>query len=190
MSGRGILACCGSVAMAVVLGGCVMSIEPVVAGPDATFDARLVGEWEEVGGSDRAVVTRGTGDTYLIDYTDGETGRFEGRLGRLGDRWILDVSPAPRDGEVSEPYKEMLIPAHMIFAIDIATDTVRMAGIVGDSLVAALRTGRLRLAHARIGDRLVLQGTTAELRAALGPLLARPGMVEPPSAFRRARRAP
>ena len=71
----------------VVLTGCVLSIDPIVPETEATFDPRLLGAWEEVSGSDRAVVSRAAQNTYAIEYTsDGKVGRFEARLGRLGER--------------------------------------------------------------------------------------------------------
>ena len=191
MKGRQGSMCCALLGLLLTVGGCTMSIEPVVAESDAIADARLVGTWHEVGGEDRAVVARGSGNGYTITFTDdGETGRFEARLGRLGQRTVLDVLPAPERSEVPPQYREMLVPAHMLVLIDVAADSVGIASIESDSLGAALRSGSVRLTTTRVGDRLVLHGTTAELRAALAPYVARAGTVEQPTIFRRAPRSP
>ena len=100
--------------LAVVLSGCVLSVDPVISESGATFDPRLLGMWEEVSGSDRAVVSRAAENTYAIEYTsDGKVGRFEARLGRLGDRLVLDVWPAPRDKDLPQPYAGLLVAGHL-----------------------------------------------------------------------------
>ena len=43
--------------LGLLLGGCVLSLDPVVPESGAAFDPRLLGAWEEVSGSDRAVVS-------------------------------------------------------------------------------------------------------------------------------------
>jgi len=83
--------------------------------------------------------------------------------------------------------------------LDASEDEIRVALIDGDSLAAAIRAGEVRLAaHARYSvfctrmcepTELILDGTTEELRAALGPYLERAGSLEPPNVFLRAPRA-
>jgi hypothetical protein len=171
---------------AIVLSGCVVSIDPVVPESGATFDARLLGRWEEVSGSDLAVVSRAGDKAYRIEYTsDGKPGRFDARLGRLGDRMVLDVWPAPRDGELPRPYSGAFVAAHLLLALDVGQNEVRMATIEPDSLLASLRDGRLRLVHSRSNDQLLLHGTTEEIRAALGPYLVRAATLTAPTVWRR-----
>ena len=61
-----------------------------------------------------------------------------------------------------------------------------MAALEPDSLLRALYSGRVRLAHQRSQDRLILYGTTDQLRAALAPYLGRAGALSAPDAWRRA----
>jgi hypothetical protein len=75
---------CGALWLAVMMSGCVLSIDPVIPESGALLDERLIGNWEQASGGDLAVVSRGTGGTYLIEYTsDGRVSWFEARLGRL-----------------------------------------------------------------------------------------------------------
>jgi hypothetical protein len=197
MTGRHLRMRCGLLGLAIVLGGCVYSVESVITDSGATFDQRLLGAWEEVGGSDRAVVTRSARNGYAIGYASGDTVRYEARLGRLGDRLILDVSVPPEDGSLMQS-GEPPIAWHLAFALDVREDEIRVALIDGDSLTAAIRAGRVRLAaHGRAAfcpgkcapAELILDSTTEDLRTALGPYLASAGALEPPSVFRRAPRA-
>ena len=166
--------------------GCVVSTETVVPEADATFDERLLGAWAEVKGSDTAVVARGAGTAYTISYTteDG-TGRFAARLGRLGDRVVLDAWPTPKERELPGAYTATLVAAHVVVAVDVSGDSLRIALLEADSLRKALEAGSTRLPWTIERNRVVLRGTTAELRAALGPWVARPGAFDKGSTFRR-----
>ena len=173
-------------ALAAGASGCVVSTEAVVAEGDATFDERLLGAWAEVGGKDTAVLSRGAGSEYSIAYTteDG-TGRFGARLGRLGDRVVLDAWPAPKERELPGSYAATLVAAHVVVAVDVAGDSLRVALLEADSLRKALEAGRIRLPWTIERNRLVLRGTTAELRAVLGPWVARPEVFDKAGTFRR-----
>lgn len=185
---------CVVLGLAISLGGCVYSLESVITGSTAAFDTRLLGVWEEVGGTDGAVVTRFSQNGYAIEYMTNDTVRvYEARLGRLGDLMILDVLVPPHD-ELAKPPGETPIARHLAFVLDIGENEMRVALIDADSLVAAIRAGRIQLdAHARVAScprcsasDLILEGTTQELRSALGPYLASPRALEPPTIFRRA----
>jgi hypothetical protein len=162
------------------LSACVISVEPFITESGATFDARLVGHWTLDDGSDSAVVTRGAGNDYRISYTTGRdsmarTGRFDGRLGLLGNRTVLDVWPAPADGEIPEPYSDAMIPGHQLLGVDIHGDEVRLTLLDADTLRAALEAGTVRLASTYTKNQLVLRGSTAELQRSLADYLSRPG---------------
>jgi len=169
-----------------VLTGCVVSVDAVVPSSAATFDARLVGRWAEVDGKDRAVVTRDS-NGYAISYTDGDgkVGRYEAHLGRLGKQLVLDVTPASRNSDAGVPEGAMLIRGHVLFAIGIAADSVRVALLKTDSLRAALKGGTVRMAYGSDHDQLILTDPTTALRGALTAYLARPGVLDDPSTFRR-----
>jgi len=172
---------------AIVLTGCVLSIDAVVSESDANFDARLLGAWEEVSGFHRAVVSRASESTYAIEYTsDGKVTRLEARLGSLDGRSVLDVWPTPRDGDLPEGYAGLMVAGHLLFLIDVSTNEISIAMLEPDSLLAGLRTEQPRLGYRRSEDQLVLYGTTEELRAALGPYLAKPGALVEPDVWRRA----
>jgi hypothetical protein len=170
----------------VALASCVVSIDAIVPESDAIFDPRLVGTWEEVSGSDRAVISLASDHTYAIKYTSrGERSSFEARLGSLGGRSVLDVWPTPRDGELPESYAGMMVGGHVLLVLDVGSDEVRVAALEQDPLLSWLRTEQPRLAHRRHGDQLILHGTTHELRAALGAHLADPGALTEPTLWRR-----
>jgi hypothetical protein len=174
--------------LVVVLSGCVLSVDPVISESGATFDPRLLGTWEEVSGSDHAVVSRAAENTYTIEYTsDRKVSRFGARLGRLGEHLVLDVWPATPDSDQLQHYDGLLIPGHVLLTLDVGPDEVRVASLEPDSLLEALRSGQVRLVHERSRERLILHGTTVQLRTALAAYLRRSGVLSAPDAWRRAR---
>lgn len=175
---------------AVLLSGCVVSVDPVLTESEAHFDTSLLGSWEEVGGTDRARISGGSGDTYVIEYSmGGKMGRFEARLGRLGDQRVLDLWPAPDDHDFLEPYNGLLVGGHILLALDTVSEGVRLRMLDPDSLLRALRVGEVPLHHRSREDRLVLHGTTDQLRSSLARYIALPGVLFELSLWRRPGRA-
>jgi hypothetical protein len=174
-------------ACSVLSTGCVLSTDAVVSEGDAIFDPRLLGTWQQVSSPEGAVVLRSGAKGYAIEYTDGrgKTVRLEGRLGRLGKRLVLDVWPTPRETELPEPYRDWLIPGHLLVALDIGDGEVRAAPLEPDSLRPRLRRGEVRLAYVLDHDRAILTGTTSQLRAVLGPYMERPGALTDGDVWRR-----
>ncbi|MGH7689973.1 MAG: DUF4185 domain-containing protein, partial [Gemmatimonadaceae bacterium] len=146
--------------------------------------------WQEESGSDAAVITRGAPNTYVIAYTTSENGsarvgRFNARLGPLGHRTLLDVWPAPAANDLPAPHTDLMVGGHALFDIDVHPDVVHLTMLDVDSLSAALQSGALRLRSTRSRNRLILLGTTAELRTALLGYLSRPGALGDPGTWRR-----
>ena len=178
---RTIAALCG-----LALSACVVSVNPVVAPPDATFDERLLGTWQEVGGTDRAVVSRGAAGSYALAYTiKAETLRLEGRLGRLGDRTVLDVWPVPREHDLATEYAGLFVPAHLAVIVALDERELAISLFQPDSLHASLLASRVRPAPALVERRLVLDGSTSEVRAILAESLVRRGALEKAATYRR-----
>jgi hypothetical protein len=174
-------------ACSVLSAGCVLSTDAVISEADAIFDSRLLGTWQQVSNPDGAVVRRSGPKGYAIEYTDrgGKAVRLEGRLGRLGKRLVLDVWPTPSETELSEPYRDWLIAGHLLLALDIGNGEVRAAPLEPDSLKTRLRSGEVRLAYILDHDRPILNGTTSQVRAVLGPYLERPGALADGDVWRR-----
>ena len=166
--------------------GCVLSPGSVVSPAEATYDPRLLGTW--VNEENRAVIKQSIEETYSVEYTneDGKTGRFEGRLGKLGEHLVFDVRPAPHEVDIPEPYDGVMLPGHLLLILNWKGEEIETRLIEPEPLLAAIRAGEVRVAHERTGDGLVLLGGTKELRAALGKYIARPKALGEPTIWRRA----
>lgn len=187
MTSRTLRTPAAALVLAVALGGCVVSSQPVIAPAEATFDERLLGTWQEVDGPDRAVVTRGDSGTYRILFVNArDTARLAGRLGQLGGRAAMDVWPVPRERELPSAYDSLLLPAHVLVMLDIGAEEVTYAILDPDTLLRALRNAPSRPRHEVASGRVVLHGTTPELHALLGPQVGRPGALSQGERMRRA----
>jgi hypothetical protein len=117
---REVLKLAGALSFAIVLTGCVLSIDPVITDSNSTFDSRLLGEWEQASGSDRAVVSAGEDNSYVIEYTsDKQAGRFQARLGMLEDQQVLDIWPALDEEAQERPEAGLQVAGHLLLAIEI-----------------------------------------------------------------------
>ena len=183
-------------AFSILLTGCVLSVNPIISESDAIFDARLLGTWKEVSGSDQTTISRGISNNYEIEYTsDGKTGKFVGRLGYLGGRMILDVWPKPGAGDLAYPYPDVLITGHLQLILEVSDDEIAVTAIDPDSLLSALQSGRVRLPykHTKEGldniekEEFILTGSSEELRENLAPYLAKYSGLSGPEKWQRAR---
>lgn len=198
-----------ALAATLVLAGCgsVISSAPVVTDAHAEVDSRLIGRWTDDDGVE-VVITRGDGVTYRIEYAPeplpwpsgaeerqrGSPGTFEGRLGRLGGRVVVDVQPV---FDPPEPYYGTLISGHLLFVIEFEGPyRLRLTGLDADSLLGHLESGRLDLAYTArrtepLGgeenslEQLVLHAGTGELRAALETYIREGGVLGEASVLER-----
>ncbi len=179
----------GSVLVALIgLSGCVLSIDPVVSESNSTFDPRLLGKWEQAPGSDRAVVTKGKDNTYLIEYTSIEqSGSFQARLGTLGGRQVLDIWPALSEEDQEKPQAGLLVAGHIIFTIEIDQDEISAAALEPDPLLTGIRAGVVKTPYRQNEHQLILTGTTEELRSVLGPYLSGTEVLGEKSVWKRAK---
>lgn len=179
-----------SLAVLIGLSGCVLSIDPVITESDSTYDSRLLGEWEQASGSDRAVVSEGENNSYVIEYTsDKQAGRFQARLGMLEDRQVLDIWPALDEAAQERPEAGLLVAGHLLLAIEIDRDEISVTALEPDPLLGSIRAGDVKATYRQNEGQLILTDKTEELRSALGPYLSRSGALSEASVWRRAKDA-
>jgi hypothetical protein len=177
----------GAVALLViVLSNCVVSVNPVISEFDAIFDLSLLGNWEEVSGSDCAKISRAVDDTYAIEYTSNEKiSSFEARLGRLGEFLVLDVWPGTPSADQTQLYDALMIPGHALLTVEVSQDEIRVAWLEPDWLLRAIRSRQVQLIHRLSKEQLTLQGSTEQLRTEFLKYLGRSGVLSAPVTWRR-----
>ena len=174
---------------AVGLMGCgIASVSPIVADADAAYDSRLLGTWVHRNGKDSAAISAGTANTYNVVFTDEDrkTGRFSGRLGRLGPYRVLDLQPQDPIPEASDTYKSLILLAHAIVVVDSIGDVVAIRLLQPDSLRAYLKAQPQSVPHTIIGSSILLTSSSSEeVRRFLTSFVGRPGALGEREVFRR-----
>jgi hypothetical protein len=188
------------VLLAPMLGACanMVTIETAVPPGSEVMEPRLVGTWEvrlDTSLAGRMVITRETATQYLVrDFEAGGTSAvFMGRLGPLGaHRFIFELSPVADTTKMfhslsgdstrlNPPSYPLMLPIHMPLVIEPADSGLTFAAFNGDTLLAALTSGRLRTPFATVkqGDIsvtvLLTERDPQSLNAALRQFADRPG---------------
>lgn len=181
---------CSLVCLCLLTGCTVMgSVAPIVSESDALFDQRLVGTWAASDGSEAAAFTRDSASGYEIVYTDdqGKVGRFEGRLGRVGGRLVLDMSPVTMELDVADVYGAFLLPLHTPIFIDSIGETLVWRVPEPDSLKALFGRSPRVAAHELRGDLIVLTAGSPEVRRVVADVARRPGFLSEAETWMRRR---
>ncbi len=152
--------------LGVLIAGCVPSLHPIYADGDVVFDEALVGLWRDVDSSGEAWhFTPASGDAYRLVYTegDGKAGAFEVHLARVGGALFLDLFPEEPEPSASSFYKGHLIRAHTFLLVEGIEPELRLRAVETGWLSEYLGRHPDALAHAGVGDGLVITAPTEEL---------------------------
>lgn len=185
MAAIGLLALCNS---------CIMqSLHPLYTDSDAHFESGLVGHWTDSDAHQQWDFQPAADDgspLYSVGYVDDQaTAYFTGRLVELDGALLLDVAPAQTEGE-NTLWSLLHVPVHSFWRVELAGDELRFIMLNPDWLGEQLRSEPRAIAHAWQSSEFdgfpLLTADTAELRAWLAPLLARPECWSEPLVLHRA----
>jgi hypothetical protein len=129
-----------------LLTGCgdLMSLEPLATKENTIFDAALLGTWTD--SKDTLCVVRAANPAYNIVWIgtgdDGDKIRLEGRLVKLGEERVLDVS-AVDPGAFS-------VAAHVFLRVRISRGTMELRFLDSDWLQQQVKQSSL--AYSVIGE--------------------------------------
>jgi hypothetical protein len=157
------------------LSGCrtVVTVNPVVTDSTSIADPRMLGTWVSSTDTASAVVTQQAPRQYLVYSLDSdEAVLYHGRLGRLGNHLVLDLT-------TREGLHDLMIPGHVMLVLEFGDRRVRLLYPQPDSLKRYLERGDLALPYTEVakGD-IVITATTEQLRTALTGYLDRPGVLD------------
>src|SRR5207302_10821506 len=109
-------------AVAVLLAGCIPSINPFYTNKDVVFEPKLLGAWREKEKTDEPVVWKfeeGKDKAYELTVTEkeGKQGKFEAHLFKLKQQYFLDIIATEIGSNVSDTVTASLIPGHLLFRV-------------------------------------------------------------------------
>lgn len=192
--------------VAVALAACfrvVRSIAPAIDDAAALDVPGFVGVWNTADGA-RWEVTRDTGAVPSYHIAVGPVLRaetiarrarddrayLEARIGRVGPVLVLEMRPdLDRDtvlARLSDRYSYQLERLYMVERLELHGDRFITIWVEQDSVESAVRDGRCATPFFPDTARgMILSGTSAQVRAALGCTLALPGFTSDSTVFQR-----
>jgi hypothetical protein len=159
----------GSVALLVA--GCIPSINSFYNDKDLVFAPELVGEWQAKNESDEPAqwqFERLEDKAYKLTVTEEKTkkGEFTAHLFKLGKEQFLDLVPSKcgYDSTQAALINCAMFPGHLLFRVRQIGPELRMAACDYDWLKKHLDQNPKALAHHEESDAIVLTAGTAELQ--------------------------
>jgi len=178
-------------AFAAGLAGCGYgSVNPIFVSSELQEDDRILGTWQDPDSGEKATIARAGDEGYLITYVeeDGKSARFHARLGKLAGRMAFDLVPVDDWNDSPDIYKSLLLPLHGLVIIDSVGEFVRFGLLEPDTIRRFLAQNPSAAKHIMQENLVLLTGSTAELQAFFGGLLARDGILGEEAVWQRVAR--
>lgn len=153
--------------LAVLLGGCVLSLHPLYTEKDLIFEEKLLGNWVKKGSTETWQFERADGGkSYKVVYTDekGKKGPFDAGLGKIDNVMYLNIFPQEPELKENDYYKFHILRAHSFIRIERIEPNLVMRVMDPDTLKKMLENDPNLIKHEIVEDRLVLTASTEELQ--------------------------
>jgi hypothetical protein len=149
--------------LGVALGsGCVRTMVPILEDKDLIADSSLAGEWVQEGsaGETLRIAPPDSEKSYNLEYTDdkGKSGKYIGRLGRMGELTIAEIRPVDLPEEWSDSYKGHFAPLISFFVVSSTKPALRLRAFETDWLKEYVRAHPGELSVASSDEALITSG--------------------------------
>jgi hypothetical protein len=165
------------VLMVVVASGCLRSLHPLYTEKDLVYKRELLGSWVEEDtagfwtfvrfGEKRYKLThrqRGYQEGFIRSETvPGDSATFEVHLAQFGELLFMDLYPEPLERR-NDLCKIHWIPVHTFSRVWIENDALKMSMLNAEWLEKMIDDDRLKIAHTRVEDELILTASTEVLQ--------------------------
>jgi hypothetical protein len=145
--------------LALLLPGCVPSVNPLYTSKDLVFDPALVGVWSEENDKETWSFQKAGEKKYLLKHTDdeGQVGEFDAHLLKLGKQLFLDLrvlDPGAKDDDLSmnnwARWTLIIRPGHLFLKVDQISPELQMRVMDPDALEKLLEKNPKAVRHERI----------------------------------------
>ena len=156
--------------LAVLMGGCVLSLHPLYTDKSTVFEEKLLGSWANSSNKDEiwkfATVKDAGKVCKLTNTLDGKSGEFTAHLLKIGDTLFLDMFPetSPLDKlQTNDYYKIHLLPVHTFIKIEHITPKLGIRIMDPDKIDKMLKKDPKLIKHEIIDNQIVLTAPTRQL---------------------------
>ncbi|MHC4394725.1 MAG: hypothetical protein ACYS1A_03650 [Planctomycetota bacterium] len=158
--------------LAVILGGCVPSLNSLFTENELIFEENLLGTWAEDDSRETWQFKRGSDDPnnkfYEMTYTDSNgKGVFFAGLGKINDVMFLNIYPhEPELDKTNDFYKFHILRVNTFMKIEQIEPTLKMAMMSPDTIKEMLENDPNIIEHKFIenGERILLTASTKQLQ--------------------------
>jgi len=174
--------------LAVLLGGCVLSLHPLYAEKDLIFEEKLLGTWAKNDSKETWQFKRANGNKYYkMIYTDeeGKKGHFDAGLGKLNNMMFLNIFPQEPELKENDFYKFHILRVHSFIKIEQIEPTLKMRTMNPDKMKEMLENDPNLIKYEIVQDRLVLTAPTKELQEFMKAHANDEGLFGEPSEWKR-----
>lgn len=158
----------GLLAVALMMVGCVRSLEPVIKPEQAIAVPGLVGKWTSAKGDKQSLEVTAADKSYKVVFINekGEPGTFNVRLGHVGDMLIADVMPAEPSENVGTQVM-LMVPVHMAMRVTQTTPQLAVKVMRPDWFKANLAAHPEEIATVKSDDEPIISASTEQIQAFL-----------------------
>ena len=150
---------------AILLVGCVPSLNPFYRESDVKFDERLLGSWKpKEEGKEIWTFERGENKSYrLTAKADAKTSVFSAHLFAVQEKLFIDLQPDPKALDVQTDWSQVsMVPAHLLVRVNDIGNTLKFSML---DFAELLKNKPSALSHQILeGERIVLTASTTELQ--------------------------
>lgn len=159
------------IAVALLVGACIPSVNPFYTAKDVVFESGLVGEWQVKEGADEPQLWKFEKDksnSYKLTVTekDGKQGEFSAHLFTLKGNYFLDLIPSDCNYATNQAglVAAAMFPGHLLARVPQLGPELKLAFSNYDWLEKYLKANPKAIGH-RVEDRgILLTADTSELQ--------------------------
>ena len=160
-----------AIAIALLVGGCVRTSQPVLQDDQVFVDNSVLGKWVTKDSPDTIDIQAGEQEkTYRVIYTDKDQkkGVFIGRLGKVGDLQIGELAPEDTAASMNDTYKMHIVRLYSFFLIEQTKPQLQFRSMSAEWLQKYLEAHPMELQVAKVSnDNSFVTSSTAEFQAFL-----------------------
>jgi hypothetical protein len=154
---------------ALLVVGCIPSLNPFYTEKDLVSDKRIVGEWIDKSESKEVwKFEEAENKGYKFTYTEkeGKTGEFDAKLFKLGKEYFIDLIPSKCDFATNQAdlVAFAVFPGHLLIRVTQFEPELKLAFTDLDWLSKALEKDPSILQHHVEDKRVVLTASTKDLQ--------------------------
>jgi len=161
--------------LAVLMGGCVLSLHPLYTDKSTVFEEKLLGSWVNSNNKDeiwRFEKTKNAENVYKLTNTlDGKSGEFTAHLLKIDNTLFLDMFPEASlldKQRTNDYYKIHLLPVHSFIKIEHITPKLGIRIIDQDKIDKMLQKDPNLIKHEIVDSHIVLTAPTRQLEQFIG----------------------